>query len=1690
MKKTLFLALLLWTAICLSIGIAATDTVRVDGTGNTEGAYTDLASAAKALPNGGTVILSGDTSVASATVLPDTAGVLNITAENGAVLSLGARLTLGGETVFDDITIHNAASSSISIVAAGHPITMENGVLCTSASDGIVYPSIVGGNYSAASTGGSHVTIKGGTWRNVYGGNRTGAFTGDSVVNFLGGTILYSLSGGSYSGAFTGDATLNIGGSAVVEYNTVSGAGAGVIGAEVGVSSGTAYTFTGNVDINIGGNAAIYANVIGGTRNSNVTVNGDITVDIFDNANICRHVYGGSYSGDVVTGDGGITVTVKDTVTFTQPSGASTYVSAGCNSGTVTGDVKVVIDAETVIPGNVYGGGYTGNVNGNSTAELHRGTVNVNFTGQSRTGSVSGNVTNTLHSGTVGGEVRGDAAVTLAADESVTIGSCTGTVTTSVPDGYEIVTTTDGSSTTYLAKEISTEPAPTVVYVDGTGKTEGAYTDLASAVAALTAGGTVVVTGDVAITSSTVLSATPAITITSKYGGEDYTSTAEIDFYANLTLGGDTVFKDVALERAKLTSGNIYIVANGHALTMDTGVICLNYTAQQWLSIVGGTSATAYVGDTHITVKSGYFRNIYGGNYNASFTGNTYIEMMGGGVEYTLAGGNYWGDFYGDTHITFSGDAAFVYGTSSPVGLVGGSVGSTGGTARVHKGKVYITLKENSALGANLYGASYCNNITHEGDVEITISDNFNAYYALYAGGRSVVLNGNTKITVSGGDLQGNLFGGSYAGTVNGNTEIVIQGGRLCYYAAANPASTSGDVGTKNVYGGGAAGSTVSGTTTISMYGGIVHGDLVGGGEDATAIVGGTKTVTLHGGAVYGQILDADVSAIDLSAGGSAALYEDSAITSLVGGGKLTIAGGTDLAVETLSGTLDLVINGIPLPKTYITAASVAEGAAINYTAQNAETLVNTNGVYAIDFDGAYKTVKVTVNFREGCGVTMRVGAPLSGNNTVKADSSTATSATYTLTPGLYNAKVYYSASNYQQKCIYVYGNAETQTVDILFDAAKGNGFERTNAVKHNDAVYALYYDPTDIDGYSTPDTPYFRNRPGSTVFTTVDEANAYIREKDADCDYMYSFIAATTGTNGFDLPVVVFTKDEIAAGATLEEIADTVGKQKGRDILFVSCAIHGNEPSALDGGLLFISEMCGAYGDTVFDGTNIGAVVVFPMMSPETSYTHTRETSADVINPNPNRDYFSLDLEGPEAYAYAFRLFMPTMVIDLHESNGYPNYSDSEMLTDIYDVGINYLAPIHSDVLDSEAAIYGDRTVAADAYGEELNRMVMDGLIEKGIRPYYYYKMRSPGSAKGYGGTLGAYTFTLEVAAFEQADANYDRHVFLHSAEIKEFISMCIAQDGKMAATVEAAREKAAREAQIYDDREPIVVSHARSRSALYTFAWNDPLIAADGTVRVSDNVIYCNAYDIASRYRTKPTAYVIPADADNLEKVFSILDKHGIAYYPMEGGTALSLQQYSGTTDKAALGESAEVTFANGAYIVPVDSYKANAICILFEPDNLDAGSDSKVTFAQMGLLEVTDIYRSTENFIAAKLGLAGTYRALEIAEGKTVESAVVDGIGYDTVATEGTNAFVVASDSEFYTVKLTFTDGTEQTYNIGKLLGDMSGDGTLDLLDVLQLLRNLISGTVSDLTADMNNDGRIDLVDVLRLLKAVVA
>lgn len=123
----------------------------------------------------------------------------------------------------------------------------------------------------------------------------------------------------------------------------------------------------------------------------------------------------------------------------------------------------------------------------------------------------------------------------------------------------------------------------------------------------------------------------------------------------------------------------------------------------------------------------------------------------------------------------------------------------------------------------------------------------------VFGGGNESESQNNATVVIKGeASVNGDVYGGGNIANVDGNTNVGIQGGTI----------------SKDVYGGGALANT--GSTTVSLSGGTVH-DVYGGGlgqkngfygatEDIEAYVNGNVTVTLNGSNETGATNDCKVT--------------------------------------------------------------------------------------------------------------------------------------------------------------------------------------------------------------------------------------------------------------------------------------------------------------------------------------------------------------------------------------------------------------------------------------------------------------------------------------------------------------------------------------------------------------------------------------------------------------------------------------------------------------------------------------------------------------------------------------------------------------------------------------------------------------------------------------------------------------
>ena len=163
MKKIAIILFVLLFSVCMIFCISAADTVYLDGTGATEGAETNFATAFSKLENGGTLIVCGDTTFGTSSAgvtLPKVNGKVTITGENGATLKMARSLTLNSEIEFSNINFDAAHASNGNIISNGHPLTFGEGVVVTAS--GGRYPTLIGGAARGTLNSDSHVTVKSG----------------------------------------------------------------------------------------------------------------------------------------------------------------------------------------------------------------------------------------------------------------------------------------------------------------------------------------------------------------------------------------------------------------------------------------------------------------------------------------------------------------------------------------------------------------------------------------------------------------------------------------------------------------------------------------------------------------------------------------------------------------------------------------------------------------------------------------------------------------------------------------------------------------------------------------------------------------------------------------------------------------------------------------------------------------------------------------------------------------------------------------------------------------------------------------------------------------------------------------------------------------------------------------------------------------------------------------------------------------------------------------------------------------------------------------------------------------------------------------------------------------------------------------------------------------------------------------
>lgn len=255
--------------------------------------------------------------------------------------------------------------------------------------------------------------------------------------------------------------------------------------------------------------------------------------------------------------------------------------------------------------------------------------------------------------------------------------------------------------------------------------------------------------------------------------------------------------------------------------------------------------------------------NIHGGGYGSATRVSRNVELTLGKTGQTTPGVTVYGDVYGGSALgSVNGTSATnTYHTYVTLNkgtingsLYGGGLGNNNTEANVYgpvQVKVYGgSVKKTDANGANGSGGVYgANNVNGAPQRSVTVdiygtdpapSENEYALYAVYGGGNAADYtygNGYPTVTVHNCD---------------NSIEYVYGGGNAAAVAATNVTIYGGDV-IGNVFGGGngtVTAANVTGNTVTNIYGGTIL--RVFGGSNSQGTIGGTITVNAESGTESG----------------------------------------------------------------------------------------------------------------------------------------------------------------------------------------------------------------------------------------------------------------------------------------------------------------------------------------------------------------------------------------------------------------------------------------------------------------------------------------------------------------------------------------------------------------------------------------------------------------------------------------------------------------------------------------------------------------------------------------------------------------------------------------------------------------------------------------------------------------------
>ena len=840
----------------------------------------------------------------------------------------------------------------------------------------------------------------------------------------------------------------------------------------------------------------------------------------------------------------------------------------------------------------------------------------------------------------------------------------------------------------------------------------------------------------------------------------------------------------------------------------------------------------------------------------------------------------------------------------------------------------------------------------------------------IFVGGHTSENTGDATLIMTGGNVN-NLVGPTFSGNLTGNTTMHILGGTINVLMAG--ANESGWIkGNVDIT---VSGGTISklrmrrviNSKIIPIYGTVtvnIDGDCSKVSKILDESASGTidKTVLVLKSGILATTPTAkfDETRVEIPEGKTLTLNGATIdATSVNSQGTLQFSGAASLTADSITGSLNCEIEGaVQENHPYVTAPAAST---VHFPEETGVTGKNGIWQYSAAFD--------TENFK---GLVLKT---TTGGISVKLFQNYNTTDDKLLTPVYventedggstyyYEIKALnryyliakptsgYARYNNHYNLYFTEEEAATKTVmDVTPNKRSTNGWDPSGEIRHRTSEVMDNVYPSDASLWpqyaEVFTTPAFQPGRNENMQTTQTEFENFIEGLDDPDDNMYVYTLGQSAGKAFDIPLVIFTTVDLSGADTLEEAAALIradSEKNGKLTVHHQAQIHGNEPAAGEAALGMLLRLDGAYGEGLLDTMNI---YMIPRLSPYGAYKSQRAVYVNGSNVDPNRDFLRLRTAETQLRMVAYNLFEPEVVFDSHE------YQESLTSTSHKRKDLmlcTHWMPNHDDTY---------KGIALDLANAAFDQITEDGLY------YSWYSDSVGGMGANTGSSNTAFRSSLhilmETSGINQGLLQYERRVATHVSALTGLYAYLDENAAAVKETVQENRQQYIENGKTYRE-DDIVILDATTSDHKELNIPGKMVNLYNGTL--TDTVYPAYVPDVIVRSRTAPTAYVLPAGESFTETVLSLMDKQGISYRFIPAGSALLLQQYTGTVEEAYLAEEKLTYFKNGAYVFTMDQVDGYILATLMEPDVNDTATD-KGTLVQQGIITATNgmfpIYR----------------------------------------------------------------------------------------------------------------------------------